>query len=56
MCLVRLVTYATYDLINLALTKDWPVLVTIVDMAWGAFMAASISGLTYFLADKFGLF
>jgi uncharacterized membrane protein len=30
-----LVTYATYDLTNQATIKDWPVLVTVVDMIWG---------------------
>jgi uncharacterized membrane protein len=32
--LFGLVCYATYDLTNLALTKDWPLLVTIVDLIW----------------------
>jgi uncharacterized membrane protein len=29
------VTYATYDLTNQATLKDWPLLVSVVDMAWG---------------------
>ncbi len=49
------VCYATYDLTNLAVAKDWPLLVTIVDMAWGAVLAASISTVTYFIASKIGL-
>lgn len=51
--LFGLVCYATYDLTNLAVTKDWPVLVTIVDMAWGAMLASLVSISTYFLAMKF---
>jgi len=47
-----LVTYATYDLTNLATTKDWPILVTLVDLAWGATLAASVSVVTYFIAEK----
>jgi uncharacterized membrane protein len=47
-----LVTYATYDLTNLATTKDWPLLVTLVDLAWGAVLAASVSVATYFIASK----
>jgi uncharacterized membrane protein len=47
-----LVTYATYDLTNLATTKDWPLLVTIVDLIWGTVLAASISIITYLIADK----
>ncbi len=48
-----LVTYATYDLTNLATLKDWPVLVTIVDLIWGSVLAASISLITYFIAARF---
>jgi uncharacterized membrane protein len=47
-----LVTYATYDLTNLATLKDWPVLVTIIDLIWGSVLAASISVITYFISGK----
>ena len=47
-----LVTYATYDLTNLATMKDWPVLVTIVDLAWGMVLASSVSVATYLIAAK----
>jgi len=50
-----LVCYATYDLTNLAVAKDWPILVTIVDLVWGAVLAASVSTITYFIATKIGL-
>ena len=50
-----LVTYATYDLTNLATTKDWPLLVTIVDLVWGATLSALVSTITYFIAIKLGL-
>ncbi len=53
--LFGLVCYATYDLTNLAVAKDWPLLVTIVDLAWGAVLAASVSIVTYFVAGKIGL-
>lgn len=53
--LFGLVCYATYDLTNLAVAKDWPLLVTIVDLAWGAVLAASVSVVTYFIATKMGL-
>jgi uncharacterized membrane protein len=52
--LFGLVCYATYDLTNLALARDWPLLVTIVDLAWGAVLAASVSTITYFIASKIG--
>jgi uncharacterized membrane protein len=47
-----LITYATYDLTNLATLKDWPLLVTVVDLIWGTVLAASISVITYFIALK----
>ena len=48
------VCYATYDLTNLAVAKDWPILVTLVDMVWGAVIAGSVSIVTYFVATKMG--
>ena len=33
--LFGLVAYATYDLTNQATLKDWPLIVTLVDLAWG---------------------
>lgn len=50
-----LVTYATYDLTNLATMKNWPVLVTIVDLIWGSVLAGSISIITVLIARKIGL-
>ena len=50
--LFGLVCYATYDLTNLAVTKDWPLLVTLVDLAWGATLATSVSAITYLIATK----
>lgn len=31
--------YATYDLTNLAVVKDWPVGLTFIDMAWGTMVS-----------------
>ncbi len=52
--LFGLVCYATYDLTNLAVAKDWPLLVTMVDLVWGAVLASSVSTITYFIASKIG--
>ncbi len=46
------ICYATYDLTNLAIAKDWPLLVTIVDMLWGGVLAALVSIITYFIVGK----
>lgn len=53
--LFGLVCYATYDLTNLAIAKDWPLFVTIIDLIWGAVLAASVSTITYVIASKIGL-
>lgn len=53
--LFGLITYATYDLTNLATLKDWPVTMVIVDMIWGTVLAAGVSLATYFIAVKLGL-
>jgi uncharacterized membrane protein len=37
------VTYATYDLTNLATVKNWPVLITVMDMAWGTVLSVVVS-------------
>ena len=52
--LFGLVTYATYDLSNLATLKDWPLWVTIVDLVWGTVLAASTSTATFLIARKIG--
>ena len=41
--LFGLVAYATYDLTNLATIKDWPLIVTVVDLAWGACLGGLVS-------------
>jgi len=53
--LFGLITYATYDLTNLATIKDWPLLVTIVDLFWGTFVSASLSVITFLIAQRIGL-
>ena len=50
-----IVTYATYDLTNLATIKNWPLLVTIIDLIWGSVLAASISVITYLIAKKLNI-
>ena len=40
-----LVAYATYDLTNHATVKNWPWIVTIVDLCWGLVLSASVSSI-----------
>ncbi|MDO6964343.1 DUF2177 family protein [Rhizobium alvei] len=38
--LFGLIAYATYDLTNQATLKNWPVTITVLDMAWGMIASA----------------
>ncbi|MCA9369425.1 MAG: DUF2177 family protein [Nanoarchaeota archaeon] len=44
--------YATYDLTNLATLKDWPLLVTVVDLIWGTVLTGSVAGISYLVLTK----
>lgn len=47
------ITYATYDLTNLATIKDWPLKITIIDLIWGSVLCGTVSLLTYIVFMKF---
>ena len=44
--------YATYDLTNLATLKVWSVKVSLIDMAWGAFLTATTASAAALAALK----
>ncbi|MFA7332042.1 MAG: DUF2177 family protein [Candidatus Delongbacteria bacterium] len=44
-----LVSYAAFDLTSQAVLKDWPVALTVVDLAWGAVLTASVSAVGYLI-------
>ncbi len=48
--LLGLISYATYDLSNLATLKDWPLVVTVVDLIWGSVLGGAVS----YVATVFG--
>ena len=48
-----LVTYATYDLTNLATIKDWPLLITVIDLIWGSFVSGVTAVLSYLVIRLF---
>ena len=50
--LFGLVTYATYDLTNLATLRDWPLFVTIVDLAWGTILTAGTAAASVWAGRK----
>jgi uncharacterized membrane protein len=41
--LFGLICYATYDLSNMATLKDWPLIVTVVDLVWGTVLGGAVS-------------
>jgi len=47
-------TYATYDLTNLATIKDWPINITIIDLIWGTTLSTSVSVISYFIINLLG--
>ncbi len=47
--LFGLVTYATYDLTNLATVEGWPLLVTAVDLVWGTFVSTATATVSAWL-------
>lgn len=46
------VTYATYDLTNLATLKGYPLTITIVDLIWGTVLTASVSLAAFFIIQR----
>jgi len=52
--LLGLLCYATYDLTNQATLRDWPLRVTLVDLAWGAFVTAAAAWAGWRVAMAFG--
>ena len=42
-------TYATYDLTNQATIKDWPLIVTVVDMIWGVVLGSAVAAATFLI-------
>ncbi|MCL4208073.1 DUF2177 family protein [Patescibacteria group bacterium] len=47
-----LVTYATYDLTNLATLKNWPLSITIIDLIWGTTIGSLVSSITAIVVGK----
>ncbi len=51
--LLGLVAYGAYDFTNQATLRDWPVIVTVVDLAWGAFLTGVVSVVSVYLGRLF---
>lgn len=48
------ITYATYDLTNLATLDRWPLRVVIVDVAWGAALCAIVATGSLWIGKRLG--
>ena len=44
--------YATYDLTNMATLKNWPLMITLVDIVWGAVLCSAVASGSYLIATK----
>ncbi len=45
-------TYMTFDLTSLAVLKDWPWKIVIIDIIWGVVLSSSVSVAAYFIAKN----
>ncbi len=45
--------YGTYDLTNMATLKNWPAIVTIVDLLWGTCITTATCLLSIYIITKF---
>ena len=50
--LFGLVTYATYDLTNLATLRDWPILITVIDLAWGTTLSTLVTLISVLILQR----
>ena len=44
--------YMTYDLTNLAVIRNFPTGLAFIDIAWGSFVTAAVSGFSYWIVHK----
>ena len=51
--LFGLFCYMTYDLTNLAVIRDFPTRLAFIDIAWGSFVTAVVSGIAYWVGNRF---
>ncbi|MGB7285530.1 MAG: DUF2177 family protein [Salaquimonas sp.] len=45
--MLGLAAYGTYDITNLATLKNWPAIVSIVDMIWGTVLTGTVATLAF---------
>lgn len=50
--LFGLFCYMTYDLTNLAVIRNFPTQLALIDIAWGSFVTAACSGIAYWVGSR----
>jgi uncharacterized membrane protein len=50
--MLGLFAYGTYDLTNQATLKNWPTIVTIVDLIWGALLTGVVSAISFSITRR----
>lgn len=50
-----LITYATYDMTNLATLKDWPIFITAIDITWGTVLCSATSSISFIILRALGI-
>lgn len=48
------ITYATYDMTNLATLRDWPLKITIIDIAWGTVLNGLTASISFYIIKLIG--
>lgn len=51
--LLGFAAYGTYDITNMATLKNWPVMMSIVDMIWGTFLTGTTATAAFFITRAF---
>lgn len=46
-------TYSTYDMTNLATLRDWPVIITALDITWGTLLNGMTAGISFYIINLF---
>lgn len=48
-----MICYATYDLTNHATLRDWPVIITVIDIVWGTVLTGTVALIVYSITKYF---
>lgn len=50
--ILGLIAYGTYDITNMATLKNWPVMMSLVDMAWGTVLTGTAAAAGLWMTQK----